>query len=49
MFEYVIRRFLLMIPTFFGVTFLVFFILQITPDGPFETVKQLKDSEGAAS
>ena len=27
-----------MIPTFFGVTFLVFFILQIAPDGPFENV-----------
>ena len=50
MFEYIIRRFLLMIPTFFGVTFLVFFILQIAPDGPFErAVKQLKHSEGSDS
>ena len=50
MFEYVIRRLLLMIPTFFGVTFLVFFILQIAPDGPFErAVKQLKHSQGSES
>ena len=50
MFEYVIRRLLLMIPTFFGVTFLVFFILQVAPDGPFErAVKQLKQAQGAES
>lgn len=50
MFEYVIRRLLLMIPTFFGVTFLVFFILQIAPDGPFErAVKQLKQAQGVES
>ena len=50
MFEYVIRRLLLMIPTFFGVTFMVFFILQIAPDGPFErAVKQLKQAQGAES
>ena len=49
MFEYVIRRLLLMIPTFIGATFLVFFILQIAPDGPFErAVKQLKESAGGS-
>jgi len=43
MFEYVIRRLLLMIPTFFGTTILVFYILQSVPDGPFEqAVKQIK-------
>ena len=36
MFNYIIRRLLLLIPTFFGTTFLVFFILQIAPSGPFE-------------
>ena len=54
MFEYVIRRLLLMIPTFLGTTFLVFFILQVAPDGPFErAVRQLKEanmgSEGGSS
>ncbi len=50
MFEYVIRRLLLMIPTFFGVTFMVFFILQVAPDGPFErAVKQLKQAQGQES
>ena len=39
-----------MIPTFFGVTFLVFVILQIAPDGPFErAVKQLKQAQGIES
>ena len=54
MFEYIIRRLLLMIPTFLGTTFLVFFILQVAPDGPFErAVRQLKEadmgSEGGSS
>ena len=32
-----------MIPTFLGITFMVFFILQVAPDGPFErAVAQLK-------
>ena len=34
--NYFIRRILLMIPTFFGITILVFFILQIVPGGPLE-------------
>ena len=43
MFEYIIRRLLLMIPVFFGSTLLVFYILQKVPDGPFEqAVKQIK-------
>ena len=48
MFKYIIRRILLMIPTFFGVTFLVFFILQKAPDGPFDRMlKQLKNQQGS--
>tara|TARA_Y100001970_G_scaffold111980_1_gene139749 strand:- start:4600 stop:5952 length:1353 start_codon:yes stop_codon:yes gene_type:complete len=43
MFQYTIRRLLLMIPTFFGTTFLVFMILQSVPSGPFEqAVMQIK-------
>jgi microcin C transport system permease protein len=43
MFDYVIRRFLLMIPTFFGTTLLVFLILQLVPSGPFEqAIMQIK-------
>ena len=49
MFQYVIRRLLLMIPTFLGITFMVFFILQIAPDGPFDrAVRQLKHAEGTS-
>tara|TARA_Y100000996_G_scaffold61360_2_gene41556 strand:+ start:6564 stop:7961 length:1398 start_codon:yes stop_codon:yes gene_type:complete len=49
MFQYVIRRLLLMIPTFIGITFMVFFILQIAPDGPFErAVKQLKNANAGS-
>ena len=45
MFEYTIRRLLLMIPTGIGITFLVFFILQVAPDGPFErAVRQIKQA-----
>ena len=43
MFEYVVRRLLLMVPTFFGTTLLVFMLLQLTPSGPFEqAVLQIK-------
>mgnify|MGYP001343820569 CR=1 FL=1 len=49
MFQYVIRRLLLMIPTFLGITFMVFFILQIAPDGPFDrAVRQLKHADGTS-
>jgi microcin C transport system permease protein len=34
--SYFIRRFLLIIPTFLGITLLVFFIMQIVPGGPLE-------------
>ena len=45
MFQYVIRRLMLMVPTFLGTTLLVFTILQIAPDGPFErAVKQIKQA-----
>jgi len=33
---YILRRLLLMIPTFFGITILVFTILQLVPGGPLE-------------
>jgi len=47
MFQYIIRRLLLMIPTFLGITFMVFFILQVAPDGPFDrAVRQLKHADG---
>jgi microcin C transport system permease protein len=36
MFNYFVRRFLLIIPTFIGCTIVVFAILQFTPGGPFE-------------
>ena len=49
MFQYVIRRLLLMIPTFLGTTLMVFTILQIAPDGPFErAVKQLKEGQNSS-
>ena len=45
MFNYVIRRLILMIPTFFGTTLLVFVILQAVPDGPFEqALRQIKQA-----
>ena len=55
MFEYIIRRLLLMIPTFFGTTMLVFFILQSVPDGPFEQavfqikMAQMQSGEGGSA
>ena len=49
MLQYIIRRILLMIPTFIGATLLVFVILQLAPDGPFErAVKELKESGGSS-
>ena len=49
MFEYIIRRLLLMIPTFLGTTLLVFTVLQLAPDGPFErAVKQLKAGQAGS-
>ena len=46
MFQYFIRRTLLIIPTFLGVTFLVFFILQVAPDGPYDrALNKLKNNQ----
>jgi len=36
MFNYFVRRFLLIIPTFIGITLITFIILQIVPGGPLE-------------
>lgn len=36
MFTYIIRRLLLMFPTFFGITIIFFIILQMVPGGPLE-------------
>ena len=45
MITYIIRRLLLIIPTFFGTTLLVFWILSITPDGPFDQeIKRIKQA-----
>jgi len=46
--SYFIRRFLLMIPTFLGITVIFFFILQIVPGGPLE-LEIMKLRSGAAS
>ena len=43
MFNYILRRLLLMIPTFLGATMLVFVILQMAPGGPLEkTIMQIQ-------
>ena len=51
--SYIIRRLLLVIPTFFGTTLLVFWILNITPDGPYdrkiEDIKAMNAQQGEAS
>ena len=40
---YFIRRLLLLIPTFFGATILVFIILQLAPGGPLEqAIRQIQ-------
>ena len=56
MFNYVVRRLFLMIPTFLGATLLVFIILQMAPGGPLEkTIMQIQSGgtqgggEGGAS
>lgn len=43
---YFIRRILLMIPTFFGATILVFVILQLAPGGPLEQVVRQMQTGG---
>ncbi len=43
MFKYIIKRLLLMIPTFMAATFIVFLIINLVPGGPFErAVMQIK-------
>lgn len=55
MFNYIIRRLLLMIPTFIGITLIFFVILQIVPGGPLEQeimkmrMAQMTGSRGAAT
>jgi microcin C transport system permease protein len=39
MFNYFVRRFLLIVPTFLVATLVVFIVLQITPGGPFEMIE----------
>ena len=47
MFNYVVRRLFLMIPTFLGATLLVFIILQMAPGGPLEKTMQQIQMGGA--
>ena len=43
MIEYIIRRLLLMIPTFFGITLIVFFIINLAPGSPVkQKLQQMK-------
>jgi microcin C transport system permease protein len=46
---YFARRFLLMIPTFFGITFLVFAITQFVPGGPLEQIMMNLQTGGGES
>ncbi len=48
MIQYIIRRLLLTIPTFFGATLVVFFIVQFAPGGPYEQqLNALRKGQGA--
>ncbi len=48
MLQYIIRRLLLAIPTFFGATVVVFFIVQFAPGGPYEQqLNALRKGQGA--
>lgn len=48
MLQYIIRRILLAIPTFFGATVVVFFIVQFAPGGPYEQqLNALRKGQGA--
>lgn len=48
MLQYIIRRILLAIPTFFGATIVVFFIVQFAPGGPYEQqLNALRKGQGA--
>ena len=47
MFQYFLRRLLLAIPTFFGCTIIVFFVVNLAPGGPYEQqVQALKSGSG---
>jgi len=49
MIDYFIRRFLLVIPTFIGITFLCFTITRFVPGGPVEqAVLRYQEAQGAA-
>lgn len=48
MLQYIIRRLLLAIPTFLGATFVVFFIVQFAPGGPYDQqMNALRKGQGA--
>ena len=47
--DYVIRRLLLMIPTFLGITFVTFLLCQFVPGGPIDQLRmQLATGQGGA-
>lgn len=47
--DYVVRRLLLMIPTFLGITFATFLLCQFVPGGPIDQLRlQLASGQGAA-
>ena len=46
--NYFIRRFLLVIPTFLGITLLCFALIQFVPGGPVEQIVQQMKGIGAA-
>ena len=48
MFNYIVRRLLLMIPTFIGTTILVFFILMNAPGNPFDKALQKLTQQSVA-
>lgn len=48
MLKYILKRLLLMIPTFLGTTFMVFVILSVVPGGPFEKAMMELQSRGGS-
>lgn len=46
-FEYLIRRLMLMVPTFLGITLICFFVIQLAPGGPIESyISKIKFAGG---
>lgn len=46
-FEYLLRRLLLMVPTFLGITLICFFVIQLAPGGPIESyISKIKFAGG---